>query len=467
MLNKSLIKVRAMCALYLVLYSAFSFSANNDPIFKPVVDARGFIDVWQLRNDVALVPNRAAIGDTDFCGTEGDDYEAADTIKPPSAKEIRRRAKVAQQEQASAETCVKNIQSKTAEYDRIFAAFNRAWLPVMMNAINKGDMVAEVILRQCTTTHAFDRSGFESICDPEPKRSKATLRLAEIGFPPAQFDCQRSELPEVQIVDYPRAFTFYRSSYGVWKTDSFACLSLHRKPQTPGYMTWGRQLHHGGGNSLYDSGLFVIPSKETLARSAVEIGLYLEQDPRWAVFLLTRVGRHEWMPEGTKSTTHILDASWLGEWELEKETYDWSNTTAPMSPRKGHALITRNGEFTQISIQSVTPKPPLLDVADCTLRYSGGLTFNYNVNNEVDATDTNLGYFGTGKINSEALVPLDPKKRYKQVLMQCPNAEADDNNLVRFMLLAGDTLIEVANDPYVRDISMRDDVAIRHYRRVK
>jgi hypothetical protein len=460
MMQSTIRHILACCFLF---SSAYSFCADNEPIFKPVVDARDFIDVWQLRNDVALVPNRAEIGDTDFCGTEGEDYVAVDMVKPPSAKEIRRREKEAQQAHVETETCVNDIYRRTAEYERIFLAFNRAWLPVMMNAMRKGDKVAEVILRQCDTTPAFDRSVIENTCDNNlSRRDAAERRLTEIGFSPALQTCIGNgiEFPRVHVTDYPRAFTFYRSpSHSVWNTDSFACLSLHRQSQVPGYMTWGRELFYGGGNNRYSGLNIVRPSTEMIDQSEAEINRYLKQDPRWQVFLLTRIGRHEWVPEGEKSNTHILEANWLGEWNLEKATYGLATA---MSPHKGRAVIARNGEFTQISIQSETPQEPLLDVTNCTLRYSGGSTYNYNVDNETGATHTSLGYFGTGKINSETLAPLDTHKRYKQVLMQCSNAEADDNSRVRFLLLAENTLVEVGFEN-----SRGKGVAIRHYRRVK
>ena len=447
--RRMLATTRIIFACGVLFNSAYSLSATNDPVFKPVVDARGFIDVWQLRSDVALVPDKVDEVDNDYyCYPDHDDGIQ------PSGKELERERKFIK-------ACVEKSEQELLKYKRIFAAFNQAWLPVMMSAISKGDTVAEVILRQCDTTPAFDRSGIENTCAGDT--TMAEFRLNQIGFSPALQNCNGySNFPESPVVDYPRAFTFYRSTSGVWKTDSFACLSLHRQPQTPGFMTKGRELHYGGGNSIYDGLNFQQPSSVMLARQEAEINRYLKQDPRWAVFLLTRVGRHEWVPEGTKSNTHILDASWLGEWELEKETYDWRYITAGMVKNTGHAAISQNGEFTQITIQSVTHQPPFLDVENCTLRYSGGSTFNYYINNEEDATHTNLGYYGTGKINSETLAPLDPKKRYKQVLMQCANAEADDNSRMRFLLLAEDTLIEVGYEP------MRGSgIAVRHFRRIK
>lgn len=60
----------------------------------------------------------------------------------------------------------------------------------------------------------------------------------------------------------------------------------------------------------------------------------------------------------------------------------------------------------------------------------------------------------------EAVAPLDPKKHYQQVLMQCPDAESDDNSRVRFLLLAENTLIEVAASS-----AYGSKLAIRHYRR--
>jgi hypothetical protein len=116
--------------------------------------------------------------------------------------------------------------------------------------------------------------------------------------------------------------------------------------------------------------------------------------------------------------------------------------------------------------------PPFQDVTDCTLRYSGGLTYYPQMTPSGQAaTATTLGYFYAagaapsggffpdGQIQ-EAIAPFAPKKRFKQVLMQCDGAESADSDRLRFLLLAGDTLVEIgAEAPFGAKL------AVRHYRR--
>lgn len=452
--------MRFALVLFSILYSAPSFSVDETPTFKPIVDARGFIDVWQLRHDVALVPDKVDESATDYCYSEGD----PESEGGPNYEQMKAEA-------AASESCLNDVHQRAAEYEKIFASFNNAWLPVMTEAIRKGDMVAEVILRHCDTTPAFDRTGIETTCDAQPKKSIAIDRLKEIGFTPALNICSDGSLPRsTSAVAYPRAFTFYRTRAHVWNTDSFACISLHREPLVPGYLVWGKELNYGGGNSLYTGLSFHDPSKEEIAKAEAEIDRYIQQDPRWSVFLLKRIGRHEWEPAGTKSTTHMLDSTWEGVWELEKGTHDW---TKKMTARNGYAEITRDGEFFRISISAAFPQEPMLDVDNCILRHSGGVTFTPGISPSKGqkATQTSLGYFyaaaerrsgsfwGDGMID-EAVAPLDPKKHYQQVLMQCQNAESDDNSRVRFLLLAENTLIEVAASS-----AHNSDLSVRHYRR--
>lgn len=93
---------------------------------------------------------------------------------------------------------------------------------------------------------------------------------------------------------------------------------------------------------------------------------------------------------------------------------------------------------------------------------------------EFDGIRNQAGYFyddfrsggvrHTGRVqpdNSLVFAPFDPKKRYKQVLVQCEAGESLENDRVRFLLLAGDTLVEVAAEqPY------KASIFVRHYRRV-
>lgn len=405
-----------------------------------------------------------------------------------------------------------------------------------MEAIRKGDLVAEVIMRQCETTNVLDRSGIESTCDEDPKRRRVALqRLVKIDFMPAvditdetasqkwsnlegfQREKERLQLTTLKkvrtgalsfdrgLVDYspgnvvkkefelkliqrwmlldaisqdaPRAFTFRNIT-----------LRLNRKPLTSGNMTWGQMSYLGDSDNGYywrstrpfivhlrngsDSQVAVAGKgvtdferirKELLAEIESNINRYLNQDPRWRVFLLHRIGHHEWVPEGMKSTTHLLDRSWDGTWTLEKETEDW---TKPMKPRAGRAVIKRHDEYMRITVTADEENEPFLNINDCTLRYSGGSTFLPKLVQEGQVAEHTIFGYRVGDMwqdgsNKEAVSPLDPKKRYKQVLMQCDKAESPDSDRVRFLLLAGDVLVEVgARDPF-------GPVSVRHYHRLQ
>lgn len=523
-MKANLTAARVLFTLCCVVYSTCSFSAANDPVFKPLVDARGFIDVWQLRHDVAEVPARVESDNEDYCHPEGDPEE-----KPPSAKEAKRRA-------SEENACVEKMRQAFAAYQRIFASFNQAWLPVMMEAIRKGDLVAEIIMRQCETTDVFDRSGIESTCDSDLQRRRIALqRLVKIDFMPAvdtteeiaaqkwsnlegyQRRKERLQLATLKkvragallydrsLVDYspgnvvkkeielkliqrwmlldaisqdaPRAFTFRNIP-----------LRLNRKPLTPANMTWGQMSYRGDPENgwywrssppfsvLLDNGSgsheavagrgvtdFERARKELLAEIESNINRYLSQDPRWGAFLLHRIGHHEWVPEGMKSTTHLLDRSWNGTWILEKETHDWRK---PMKPSTGHAVIKRHGDYMRITVTADKEEEPFLNIENCTLRYSGGLTFLPELVHGGQVAESTIFGYRVGEMwqdgsNKEAVSPLDPKKRYKQVLMQCDKAESADSDRVRFLLLAGEVLVEVGAFNPFRPIS------VRHYRRLQ
>lgn len=429
---------------------------------SPKKDAKGFIDVWQLRQEVIDVEAFQVTDDTDRCYQEADASESS-----ISSAEAEQRALMEA-------ACVDKVQRAFDAYQKILTSFNQAWLPVMLEAVRNGDVVAEVILRQCDTTSALDRGSLESTCDPDPvRRKKAVARLKEIGFAPAYADPRQ----DGKFIHGTRAFTFHRTTDGVWKTDAFAFLRLNRRPQTPGTLTWERYLYSNGSKDLYD-GLenFNLNYNSAIAKmEAAEIDRYLTQDPRWGVFLLHRIGHHEWVPEGMRSTTHVLEPSLEGVWKLEKEAENW---IWPMKPASGTATVTRKGEFTYISIQAKQAKEPFKNVVDCMLRYSGGQTYLPELTPSGQAaTATLLGYFygaAANKMgnspfakpgtfykdgqNSEAVAPFDPKQRYEQILMQCPNAEADGTGRIRFLLLADDVLVEFG-------YWYTDRLAVRHYRR--
>jgi len=513
------------------------------PSYKPVavVDARGLIDVWALRRDVAEAETHFAYDDTDHCYPEGDEGDGSDAPPDPAASA---------RAEAASKACIATTQAAYAEYDRYRTAFNAAWLIPMRKAMQHGDMIAEVILRQCATTPVLDRSGIESTCDEDAARKAiAYARLEQIGFAPATDPARRivnwqqqadgkgalrenqrhvldalrhgamgfdfmdirasgnvardaQELDAfrrwvvIQAVmqDAPRAFTIvpYTTSAS-WATATFGDLRLNRKPLTPGYLTWGRQLYYGGSPStwsgpdywrfgptmIYQNNIQIAVSgpdvaefrrelADTLAQAEAGIDRTLKQDPRWAVFLLHRLGHHEWVPEGMQSETGRLDASWNGEWDLKREASNW---IGPMPATRGRARIRRDGDGNaRIDIHAENAAEPMRDVESCALRYSGGLTYTPQVTPAGQSPQlTTLGYFysrATGGFsvdgaNAAAVAPFDPRKRYRQVLMQCANAESDDSERVRFLLLAGDVLVEFAVAP--SDTGLH----VRHYERVR
>jgi hypothetical protein len=300
--------------------------------------------------------------------------------------------------------------------------------------------------------------------------------------------------------DAQAAFTFSSGDPNPvdWATDSFRFLQLSRKPLTPGYLTWGPALHYGGGYSIYtgphywrstplraflaagsqhivfsSSADFQSDRTEMLASIASSIHRYLTEDPRWAVFLLHRIGHHEWVPERTQSATSLLDGTWMGSWMLEMQTQDW---TMPMKGATGHAVIKRDGDSFKITIVADQDLPPLQNVDNCELRYSGGSTFLpalgpkgqkagatvFGDFNLLSADTHPAGSFVAEGANSEAVAPLDPKRQYKQVLMLCDKAESRDSDRVRFLILAGDTLLEVGTES-----PFSGALPIRHYHRVQ
>lgn len=521
--------------LLTLFYSGAVLSTDtaSDVSFVPAprVDERGFIDVWQLRKDVIAVEALQAYEDYDWCYTEGD----PDVVLSSEEFEVESR---------EAEKCVEEVERAFAVYTRVRKAFNDAWLPAIYAAIEKGDKLAEVIMRQCDTTPVLVRDGIESTCryaTPE-QRGNANERLREIGFIPAVDlgdeivndrgnsmaqrgmnqvavlskvragalghdrslvsmggnvaknqtgvdNYRRWELMEAIFQDAPRAFTFSPGhAEAGWQTSAFTNLRLNRRPLTPGYLTQGQRLHYGGGNSIYTgprywrlgsfkfyrsaekiSGrmggpkdhTFLQQREELLAEIESNIDAYLSEDPRWGVFLLHRVGHHEWVPEGMTSDTDLINDAWLGNWQLDKVFLDWIPVDEPAEATT--ASIGRNGSSTVISFQSRTPpSSPIGDARNCQLRYSGGLSYlpshieKYSLSHE-----TVLGYLKTYPIEglADVLEPFDPTKRYKQVLVLCPEGESLDSSRTRYLLLAEDTMVEVATDTYAIGY-------VRHFTRV-
>ena len=495
------------------LLSLSAIGAQGDALSDPILDPQGLINVWRLRADVAKVEPLFATGDTDVCYPEGD----------PDAPVPTRQERLRQERQDK--ECVANVKRRLEIYQQAAAALNREWRPALLKAISKGDLVAEVIMRQCTTTPVLDRTQIESTCDEdEARRITAARRLRAIGFAPA-FDsadmpqragrislaeAQRlalealrqgmlgmntfaalhdgtspytpTELHEIRVTkvidavrqEMPRAFTVsvrgWRDKH--WHTDEFSSLRLSRQPLTPGDLSWGRNLYKGDHLSdlqnwrfiwrmsegldvyLYYDGKrqikvggakdteFQALLNEILATAEANIERHLQQDSRWGVFLLQRVGHHEWVPVGMQSTTGRLHPSWRGEWGPVRTFVDWEPVEAATPPV--HYFIQGDESGTTLSAPSIN--------ARCELRYSGGVTSDRRL------SELPLTQWGSKpRFDFE---PLDPRKRYRQVLVWCPQGEWFDNNRVHFLLLADDTLIEVS-----RESAQKSPVMVRHYRR--
>lgn len=500
----------------------------------PRADSRGFVNVWQLRKDVSTIEALTAYDNEEQCHSEADPDQLL------SEEEIRRI-------QQNTEVCIEDAKRAYEKQLKLKQTFNDVWLPILYSAISKGDEVAEVIMRQCETTHILTRSGIESTCDSSStRRRKANQRLLEIGFMPAveisdklindrgnsmtkRGKNQIAVIPKIKsgalahnrflismngntaddeasldnyfrwslmeaiFQDAPRAFTFSPGyAEAGWLTSEFSTLRLNRKPLTPGNLTRGPRLHYGGGRSIYtgpyywrfgpreifistkpysskvvagpSSQEFLQQREKLLAEIESNIDAYLAKEPRWAVFLLQRVGHHEWVPERTSSETSKLNSAWLGDWLLtdifNRKRDNWIrlndstyNTKARITRKKGSALI---------SFESLKPpSSPIGDASECQLRYSGGLTYLPAENMEAAmSSETVLGYLSTYPIEglSDTLKPLNPKKRYRQVLVNCPEGESLNSRRTRYLLLAGDTMIELASDNVAIEY-------IRHFKR--
>lgn len=517
-----LLDIATLLALIMAVSSCATMPGSFQP--TPTVDSRGFIDVWQLRRDVAEVESLMPSTDLAHCLADGDKNAQYLSEMPPLYTDTR-------------SICIEKIQRSEAAYQRTVTAFNEAWMPVMLEAVRKGDVVTEVILRQCTTTQVLDHSQIESTCDQEPQRQVvAVQRLKEIGFAPA-YDMKRERLPvvdgRISAVDAQKVM-FDRFQHGIFPIDEtlkmrweapeknveglevlrrdkvidaavqeaprafilpipqYATLRLNRSPRAPNLPTWGRRDYGGVdtkitsihfwrsgpykidpvyGDSAFaskDDYRFLTQLHELLTATESNIDRYLKQDPRWAVFLLHRIGHHEWVPEGMESDLGNLDSKWLGRWELYKTYDDFKEVeSAPV----GVSVIS-DGETTTATFQSNDASSSANQSgAPCRLRYSGGVT-------NLPPDDANGVYLmnavlGFRPLTSEQLLeekrdlfgpfaPLDRKTRYPQVLVQCPEGEWFDTDRARFMLLAGDTLLEV-----IREQEAGSSMIIRHYRRAK
>lgn len=144
----------ATLALLLLLGTAQCSAAPSAPV--GMTKPHGYIDVFALRNDVSRLEALQPTTDEDHDETPGRHGEA-------------HRAKL--------------------KFEQARAVFMRKWGADLLMAIAKGDEVAEVIWRQCSTTPVIQREALASTCDTDPVRRKAAaVRLRQIGFEAALDD---------------------------------------------------------------------------------------------------------------------------------------------------------------------------------------------------------------------------------------------------------------------------------------
>lgn len=297
-------------------------------------------------------------------------------------------------------------------------------------------------------------------------------------------DIRRAAVIDAASTLVRRSFTYIRRQGGS-DYESHAQLRLNRKPIGAPMLAWSANVFHSGSPYTgpydpawdgfkvylsYDKHRQIIVGGshdaqylrmlyETLTRSEQRIDDWLKRDPRWSVFLLHRRGHHEWVPEGMKSPFGRLKPIWGGEWVLEKRFVNFmpvvSHATAQLRIRVGDAQTI--AQFEGAGTPSYT----------CELRYSGGTSHRPENDSHVKtATNTALGYLPAlapispheaGPV--EPFSPMNPRKVYRQVLVQCPQGEWPDNRNKRFLFLANDTLIEVRREQDGRDLT------IHHWRR--
>ena len=199
---------------------------------------------------------------------------------------------------------------------------------------------------------------------------------------------------------------------------------------------------------------------DILTSSEKSIDTWLKRDPRWSVFLMHRQGHHEWVPEATESPFGKIDPAWQGRWLLEKE---FVNLKRSPNPPASQAQIDVQGHVSSIRFAS-----PDKNFAACSLRYSGASSLIPENKTHVGSVlGSALGYLpelGRGiplesDQTAEVFSPMNPAKTYRQVLVQCPQAEWPDNDNKHFLFLSGNTLIQVVRP------EKKQDLTIRHWKR--
>lgn len=148
------------------------------------VDARGFVNVWELRKDVIALSSMPS-GQSECSQGEGDDEAAPKTKNARLAYERKRRMEQAFV-QWEVQKCEQDNLQKMEAFEQQSVAFNKRWLPVLNSAMQLGDPVAEVVLRLCETTPLLDRKNIAADCsEAAADKDFARQRLERIGFLPA------------------------------------------------------------------------------------------------------------------------------------------------------------------------------------------------------------------------------------------------------------------------------------------
>jgi hypothetical protein len=205
-----------------------------------------------------------------------------------------------------------------------------------------------------------------------------------------------------------------------WSANLFAGTSPRTGMFDPLVYIHGEEvfLHYGGRDVVMvgdrHDALYLRTLHDTLAGAEKRIDAWLARDRRWSVFLLQRRGHHEWVPAGMASAFGPVRPAWHGTWSLEKRFVDFRP-----APIDGEPVlrVRRSGGQTVAQFEAGGTAPYA-----CELRYSGANSLAPD-----GASSTVLGSV-TGLTDAgfptteAAFAPLDPRKRYRQVLVQCGEA---------------------------------------------
>jgi hypothetical protein len=336
--------------------------------------------------------------------------------------------------------------------------------------------------------HAFKLAQAGVLGEKFPESYKTNIFANYARSPEELFDFRREKALSAALTMTDRAFTFDSSELDVDHAHSRLRLNrkpiglnrmswhIHKFPHIENDLSWGayrtflmwenRSIPVGGERD----GAYWRLLSETLTRADQRIEYWLKRDSRWAVFLLHRRGHHEWIPEGTESLFGRLKSNWHGRWAVTKTFVDFQR-------QAGHPVM-------QASIQARGTQTAIqFDGSDsikgeCELRYSGGSSYipENNSNIKSEEINTALGSLSSFYIYSallEPFAPLNKRKAYRQVLVQCPQAEWPNNRNVHFFFLANDTLVEVLQPQSrgqtdVKEVPdlKRSKVTIRHWKRM-